>query len=149
MRVEIREHGFSPWEEVARYEEGAEGLARGRYGGCAVFVGSMRDFNLGDEVREMVLEHYAGMTERELERLAGEALGREGVVDGLVVHRVGRVVPGEAIVVVAAWAGHRAEAFAACREMMEALKQRAPFWKKERLVGGERWVEGNTQGEGD
>nr|WP_231940954.1 molybdenum cofactor biosynthesis protein MoaE [Acidihalobacter aeolianus] len=122
-------------------------LDDGRAGATAVFVGSMRDFNVGDDVSEMFLEHYPGMTERELGLIVAEAEARWPLLDCLVVHRVGRLLPGEPIVLTAAWSAHRAAAFEACRHLMEALKHRAPFWKRETLAdGSSRWVEQNTPG---
>nr|WP_145930895.1 molybdenum cofactor biosynthesis protein MoaE [Acidihalobacter prosperus] len=122
-------------------------LDDGRVGATAAFVGTMRDFNVGDGVSELFLEHYPGMTERELGLIVGEAEVRWPLVDTLVIHRVGRLLPGEPIVLTAAWSAHRAAAFEACRHLMEALKQRAPFWKRETLGDGRsRWVEQNTPG---
>jgi molybdopterin synthase catalytic subunit len=86
------------------------------------------------------------MTGRYLERIAREAVTRWDLLDCLVVHRVGRLEPGEPIVLVAVWTAHRAAAFEACRYLIEELKHRAPFWKKETLLDGERWVESNTPG---
>ncbi|MEA3291669.1 MAG: molybdenum cofactor biosynthesis protein MoaE [Pseudomonadota bacterium] len=145
MRIEIRPRVFDPWRALMDYQA-AEHLEAGGYGATAVFVGTMRDFNEGEAVSAMTLEHYPGMTERQLEKLAAGAIEEYGLLDALIVHRVGRVEPHEAIVLVAVWSAHRAEAFRACREMMEVLKTRAPFWKKETLAGGERWVEKNTAG---
>jgi molybdopterin synthase catalytic subunit len=90
----------------------------------------------------MSLEHYPAMTERELQAIGGEAARRWALEDWLVVHRVGALQPGDPIVLVAAWSGHRAEAFAACRYIIEALKTRAPFWKQEQTATGARWVRG-------
>lgn len=145
MRVEVRDAPLQPWREVGEYE--ARHLRPGAFGACAVFVGSMRDFNRGDRVRAMTLEHYAGMTERQLADLAEAAIAGHNLIDALVLHRIGDLRPNDPIVVVAAWSAHRADAFAACREMMEALKTRATFWKKETVAGGdgvdgERWVDG-------
>ncbi len=145
MRVEIRAHPFAPWGLLAEYEA-AERSGGAIHGATAAFVGTMRDFNQGDAVTAMTLEHYPGMTEKQLEQLATAAMAEHGLQDALIVHRVGRIEPGETIVLVAAWSAHRAEAFRACREMMEVLKTRAPFWKKETLAAGERWVEKNTPG---
>lgn len=145
MHVEVLETAFDPWERVRRYEAAA-GARPGAYGAAAVFVGTMRDFNDGLEVSGMSLAHYPGMTERHLARIAAQALERWSIDDCLIVHRVGDIRPGEAIVVIAVWSAHRAEAFAACRFLIEDLKSRAPFWKKERVPGGHRWVERNTPG---
>lgn len=137
---------FDPWAALAEHERSlAE--RRGRFGATGVFVGTMRDFNAGDEVESLFLEHYPGMTERELERIAAEALAGWPLESCLIVHRVGAIRPGEAIVLTAAWSAHRGAAFDACRHLIEALKHRAPFWKKETLAGGgRRWVRENTPG---
>jgi molybdopterin synthase catalytic subunit len=120
---------------------------QGKYGATAMFVGTMRDFNEGDSVTSMVLEHYPGMTEKYLEKLCEQAADRWDILDALIVHRVGKVNPNDTIVLVSVWSTHRADAFEVCRFLMEDLKSRAPFWKKEHLVEGSRWVEKNTPGE--
>ena len=107
----------------------------------------MRDFNEGDGVTGMTLEHYPGMTERHLEQIAEEASQKWGLLDTLIYHRVGKLAPNDPIVLVAVWSSHRKEAFEACRWLMEELKSKAPFWKKELLEGGgSRWIEKNTAG---
>jgi molybdopterin synthase catalytic subunit len=138
----------SPFDPYARLRAHEATLPSARAGAQASFVGHMRDHNAGDAVIAMRLDHYPGMTERELARLASEATVRWDLIDTLIVHRVGEIAPGEAIVLCAAWAAHRAEAFEACRFLMEELKHRAPFWKRETLADGStRWVEQNTPGE--
>jgi molybdopterin synthase catalytic subunit len=112
-----------------------------RIGAIATFVGTVRDANDGASVATMTLEHYPGMTERALADIVAEAQGRFDIVDALVVHRVGRLVPGDAIVLVAVTGAHRGAAFAACEFVMDYLKTRAPFWKKEATPDGERWVD--------
>ena len=144
MPVLLREVAFDPHAEERAH---AATLPAGAFGATASFVGTMRDFNEGDDVRAMTLEHYPGMTERELEGVLAEATGRWELVDALIVHRVGDILPGEPIVLTVAWSAHRAAAFDACRFLMEALKSRAPFWKKETLKDSStRWVERNTAG---
>ncbi len=145
MRVEILDSAFDPWLYLADYQ-GSGGGAAGQFGATAVFVGSMRDFNLGEPVRSLFLEHYPGMTEGYLEKISQEAAQRWDLVDSLVVHRVGELQPGEPIVLVAVWSAHRKAAYEANRFLMEALKSRAPFWKKEQLEDESRWVEHNTPG---
>ena len=88
-----------------------------------------------------------GMTEKQLEEIVGKAHKTYEILDGLLLHRIGNVRPGEDIVLIAIWANHRKDAFSACREIMEALKSKAPFWKKEPLAKGDRWLENNTPGE--
>jgi molybdopterin synthase catalytic subunit len=94
----------------------------------------------------MLLEHYPGMTERHLNRIVDAAGRRWAVLDSLLIHRVGTVYPGDPIVLVAVWSAHRADAFEACRFIMEDLKSQAPFWKKESRASGKRWIEKNTPG---
>ncbi len=145
MKVEICEAALDPWVELTAYERSRTDRPGG-YGATAVFVGTMRDFNEGDEVRGMILEYYPGMTERQLQRMVAEGAERWELDDVLVVHRVGTLEPGEPIVLVAVWCAHRKEAFEGCRQIMEELKSKAPFWKKEQLEEGCRWVEKNTAG---
>jgi molybdopterin synthase catalytic subunit len=146
LKIELRSTPFAPWELVQAYEREVLGGAAGRYGATAVFVGTMRDFNEGDTVRGMTLEHYPGMTERQLEKLVADTVERWSLDDALVVHRVGDLDPADPIVLVAVWSAHRKESFEACRHIMEELKSTVPFWKKERLVEGSRWVEKNRPG---
>ena len=142
MAVLIREVAFDPHDEERTH---AATLPAGAFGATATFVGTMRDVNEGDGVTAMTLEHYPGMTERELEAVVADARERWDVIDALIVHRVGDILPGEPIVLTAVWSAHRGAAFDACRFLMEALKSRAPFWKKETLADGStRWVERNT-----
>lgn len=109
-------------------------------GATAVFVGTMRTQNQGAAVAAMTLEHYPTMTQKYLEGLRDEALTRWGLLDLLIVHRYGELAPGDPIVLVAAWSAHRHAAFDACRAVMEELKARAPFWKRELTANGPRWV---------
>ena len=142
--IEIRDQTFDPWAECQQYQ--AQMSLQGKYGATAVFVGSMRDFNEGDAVKAMHLEHYPGMTEKYLEKIVQQAQQQWDLLDTLIIHRVGDILPDDAIVLVAVWSAHRANAFDASRFMMEELKSRAPFWKKETLPDGTRWVEKNTPG---
>jgi molybdopterin synthase catalytic subunit len=143
MRIEIRSAPFDPMEELARYRDN---LIPGSYGATASFIGTMRDHNEGDRVQAMTLEHYPGMTERRIGQSMEQARRRWDLLDALVIHRVGELRPDDPIVLVAVWSSHRAAAFDACRFIMEALKSRAPFWKKESLADRQRWVEKNTAG---
>ncbi len=146
MKIDITDRPFDPWQCIQTHQRDA--LEPGSHGAMTVFVGSMRDFNEGDEVQAMELEHYPGMTERFLQRLADEAGQRWSLLDLLIVHRVGYLQPGDPIVLVAVWSAHRLDAYEANRFLMEALKSRAPFWKKEQTSCGPRWVEKNTPGYG-
>lgn len=143
--ISIRETAFDPYVELVRFQTDRLNQS-GKYGATSVFVGTMRDFNEGDSVRTLWLEHYPGMTEAELARIVDETQERWPFLASLVIHRVGQVVPDETIVLVAVWSAHRATALNATQEIIEALKHRAPFWKKESLAAGERWVEHNTPG---
>ncbi len=143
MTIRVQEAAFNPWEALADHEQAEHTRLAGKTGGVAVFVGSMRDFNQGQSVTAMTLEHYPGMTESYLGKIRDEAHRRWELVDSLILHRVGPLLPGEPIVLVACWAGHRAAAFAACRYLIDELKTRAPFWKQEQTDEGLRWVEKN------
>lgn len=144
MAVEIHNQSFDPWQAIQHYQQ--QHMEAGKYGATASFVGTMRDFNEGDTVQAMTLEHYPGMTESYLEKICDEAITRWDIIDCLIVHRVGKVMPNDPIVLTVVWSAHRAAAFKACRFLMEELKSRAPFWKKENLQDGHRWVEKNTPG---
>src|SRR5690606_33639180 len=102
---------------------------------------TVRDLNEGAGVTAMALEYYPGMTERALEDICAQARERWDILDALVVHRHGELAPGDQIVLVVVTSAHRGEAFAACEFIMDYLKTRAPFWKKESTPDGERWVE--------
>ena len=134
--------------QTADFDAGAEIAAlRGadpRVGAVASFIGIVRDVNDGDSVKSLFLEHYPGMTERELERICAEARGRWDLIDTLVIHRVGDLRPTDQIVLVVVTSAHRGEAFAACEFIMDYLKTRAPFWKREDTPAGRRWVEART-----
>ena len=136
MKIVVRSEAFDLGAEV-------DAMRRGRtdIGAIASFVGLARDMNEGSGVAAMTLEHYPGMTEKALGRLVGEAKSRWALLDVTVIHRIGRLLPGDPIVLVAVASSHRGEAFAACEFIMDYLKTRAPFWKKEETPAGERWVE--------
>jgi len=142
MFIEVREQGFEPYQLIADYQSKAN--FAGKYGATAVFVGTMREFNEGDDVATMWLEHYPGMTENYLKKISEEAESKWDLLDSLIIHRVGEMRPNDPIVLVAVWSAHRAAAFDASRYLMEELKSRAPFWKKETLPDKTRWVKKNT-----
>ena len=112
-----------------------------KVGAVASFVGVVRDINDGGTVAEMTLEHYPGMTEKAIDEIIGQARSRWNVLNVLVIHRVGQLKPLDQIVLVVVAGEHRGEAFAACEFIMDYLKTRAPFWKKEQTGNGTRWVE--------
>jgi len=145
MTVEIRKTSFDAFDELRCYQQDTL-KAAGKYGATSIFIGSMRDFNEGDNVQSMTLEYYPGMTEQYLEKISADAVKRWGLLDSLIIHRVGTVKPDDAIVLVAVWSAHRAAAFEASRHLMEELKSRAPFWKKETGSDGDRWIEKNSPG---
>ncbi len=137
MPAQLINGRFDPAQVLAQHQSQ---LVAGSFGACASFVGSMRNFNAGDTVTAMTLEHYPAMTQQFLDQLCRDAFQQYALVDCLIVHRVGLILPGEPIVLTVAWAAHRSAAFDACRQLMEALKAEAPFWKKETTAEGERWV---------
>jgi molybdopterin synthase catalytic subunit len=134
--IQIATEAFDPWglqADLAREDVGS--------GALAGLVGLMRDHNAGTRVTAMTLEHYPGMTERALREIAEQAMERFALRAVRIVHRVGRLRPGDPIVLVAVVAAHRGDAFRGCELLMDYLKTRAPFWKKEQTDQGERWVE--------
>lgn len=136
MTVKIQTQDFDVSAEIAALRRGNP-----KVGAVASFVGVVRDANEGDRVAEMTLEHYPGMTEKAIEKIINQAMGRWQVLDALVIHRVGTLRPTDQIVLVIVTSGHRGDAFAACEFIMDYLKTRAPFWKKEQSGKGARWVE--------
>jgi molybdopterin synthase catalytic subunit len=138
---------FEPYKELEAYQSQQKKVLSGKQGATNIFVGTMRDFNEGKQVQRMTLEHYPGMTEQQLEKIVSAAKEQWELLDTLVIHRVGDVFPDDILVLVVVWSVHRGSAFDACRFIMEALKSRVPFWKKEILKDGFcRWVEKNTDG---
>ena len=133
--VRIQEEPFDAGALIAQTHRGNP-----KVGAIASFIGLVRDVNEGSDISEMTLEHYPGMTERAIENICREAAERWDVLDSRVVHRVGTLRPTDSIVIVVVASGHRGDAFAACEYIMDFLKTRAPFWKKERTASGERWV---------
>ena len=146
MLIRLFEQAFDPWQALQEYQASQPQL-KGKYGATSVFVGSMRDFNQGDGVQSMYLEHYPGMTEKQLQQIAEQAQAQWSILDSLVIHRVGEVFPDDVLVLVVVWSAHRGDAFDASRFIMENLKNRAPFWKRETLASGQqRWLEKNSDG---
>lgn len=141
MSVSVQEADFDPGEEAAQLSAGRDDV-----GALATFTGLVRadkqNGAQGSGVQAMTLEHYPGMTEKALEAIVAEAQTRWPAVLGVrVIHRVGRLAPGDRIVFVGVAGAHRGEAFAACEFIMDYLKTRAPFWKKEDTEEGGRWVD--------
>jgi len=134
--VRIQEADFDVGAELTALRAGDA-----RVGALASFVGLVRDSNVGAGVAKMTLEHYPGMTEKALDAIVAEAKGRWNIYAALVIHRVGPLRPCDQIVLVAVTSAHRGEAFAACEFIMDYLKTRAPFWKREVRSDGARWVD--------
>ncbi len=144
MPVTVLDTPFDPLQLLKQHEQTLEA---GSVGAAAHFIGTMRNHNEGVGVSSLTLEHYPAMTTKELAKIIEDAHAKWNLIDALIVHRVGTMTPGDPIVLTAIWSAHRADAFEACRYLMEELKSRAPFWKKETLAdGGDRWVEKNTAG---
>lgn len=136
MQVRVQEENFDVGTEVRAFQQGRTDI-----GAVVTFTGMVRDLNLDDQITSLTLEHYPGMTEKTLEEIVGEASKRWSLIDATVIHRVGRLEPGDQIVFVATASEHRGDAFNACEFIMDFLKTRAPFWKKESTATGNRWVE--------
>jgi molybdopterin synthase catalytic subunit len=139
MAVRVQQADFDIGAEIAAFRRADPAI-----GAIASFIGLVRDMNDGDGVLGMTLEHYPGMTEKALEGIVAEAKSRWDIIDALVIHRVGELKPLDQIVLVVVTGAHRGAAFAACEFIMDYLKTRAPFWKKERTAQGARWVEART-----
>jgi len=139
MRVRVQTEDFDAAREIAALRAGDA-----RVGAVAAFIGLVRDINEAAAVKTLTLEHYPGMTEKALAAIVDEAKSRWDSYDALVVHRISELKPTDQIVLVAVTSAHRGDAFAACEFIMDYLKTRAPFWKKEHTPAGERWVEART-----
>lgn len=142
MKIAVQTEIFDLSAEVAAIHQ-----ANPKVGAVASFLGLVRDINEGLGVSTLSLEHYPGMTEKALAGIVEEAGRRWEVLDATVIHRVGALRPTEPIVLVAVASGHRGDAFAACEFIMDFLKTRAPFWKKEATPSGERWVDARESDE--
>ena len=136
MTVRIQTEDFEIGAEIAALRRSNPAV-----GAVASFVGIVRDVNEGAAIETMTLEHYPGMTDRSIEEIITQARGRWNIYDVLVIHRVGTLKPLDQIVLVIVTSGHRGDAFAACEFIMDYLKTRAPFWKKEKTSAGARWVD--------
>ena len=137
--IRVQREDFDVGVELARLT-GSDG-SDGAVGGLACFVGLVRERADGERITAMTLEHYPGMTERQLERIEAEARRRWPLAEVLIVHRYGRLEPGARIVLVATASAHRSAALESCRFLIDWLKTRAPFWKLEETASGGRWVE--------
>jgi molybdopterin synthase catalytic subunit len=136
MAIRVQAEDFDVGAELARLTEGNHAI-----GGVAVFVGLVRDLASGSEISAMTLEHYPAMTEKMLAEIEAEAQARWPLETSLVIHRYGRLEPGDRIVMVATASAHRQAAFEACEFLMDWLKTKAPFWKLEETEAGAQWVD--------
>ncbi|HEX6829776.1 MAG TPA: molybdopterin synthase catalytic subunit MoaE [Burkholderiales bacterium] len=136
MTARVQTEDFDAGAEILRLRRDNP-----RVGAVASFIGLVRDVNDGEAVIEMTLEHYPGMTERALDDIVNQARARWDILDAVIIHRVGPLRPTDQIVLVAVAGAHRGDAFAACEFIMDYLKTRAPFWKKEQTPEGARWVD--------
>jgi|SRR5205823_6628712 len=139
MTVRVQTADFDVARELAALRGGDA-----RVGAVAAFIGTVRDVNDDASVRTMTLEHYPGMTEKALAAIVDDAKARWDILDAVVIHRVGELAPADQIVLVGVTSAHRGDAFAACEFIMDYLKTRAPFWKKESTPEGVRWVDART-----
>jgi len=137
MIIRLQTEDFDPEREAEKI------IVQGA-GARVSFVGTVRDVAHNKNVTGLEIEHYPEMTEAELRRIAQDAQARHHLLDILVIHRFGRIQSPDRIVLVTVWAAHRAEAFQGCQEIVDALKKRAPFWKKELTREGDYWVPGQT-----
>ncbi len=136
MKISVQIEDFDLSREVAALRENQPQI-----GAVASFVGLVRDINDGSSVAAMSLEHYPAMTEKALREIVIEANQRWQLIDTTIIHRIGDLYPSDQIVLVAVASMHRHDAFAACEFIMDFLKTRAPFWKKELTPLGARWVD--------
>jgi molybdopterin synthase catalytic subunit len=134
--IRVQQEDFDVGRELAALTEGNHAI-----GGVAVFVGLVRDMAGGAEISAMTLEHYPAMTEKMLTEIEAEARERWPLEASLVIHRYGRLEPGDQIVMVATASAHRQAAFEACEFLMDWLKTKAPFWKLEETEQGAQWVD--------
>ena len=142
MPVRIQTEDFDLGAEILDLRRGNAGI-----GAVASFVGLVRDLNHDTTVTEMTLEHYPGMTEKALAEIVEEAKRRWNIIDALVIHRIGPLKPTDQIVLVVVSSAHRGDAFAACEFIMDFLKTKAPFWKKEQTEAGAHWVDARESDE--
>lgn len=134
--IRVQTEAFDPHAETAAFAKG-----RGEAGALASFIGTVRDSAHGATVAALELEGYPGFTEKQITKIEADARVRFDIMDTLVIHRYGRMAPGEAIVLVVALSKHRREALQAVDYLMDRLKTEAPFWKKEVRAEGSEWIE--------
>lgn len=145
IELSVTTDSIAPWRTLEKFEQ-QHFADSALLGACVTFSGKMRNHNDGQDVTSMKLEHYAGMTEKVIQKQIDNTLEKFPLAGCLVQHRIGEVVPGDTLVICACWSSHRHEAFRACEEIFEGLKSTAPFWKKETLVSGKQhWVTNNSK----
>jgi len=142
MKIAIQTEDFDVSTELDLLRKGLPGI-----GGINIFVGTVRDSHLGDEVSAMELEYYPEMTEKCLQDIVEQAKNRWDVLNTTIIHRVGKLLPMDQIVLVAVASTHRGDSYAACEFIMDYLKSYAPFWKKEHTPEGSRWVDARISDE--
>ena len=133
--ISVQQEDFDPGAEYQQLENSKS------VGAITTFTGTVRNLNLGEQVGGLFLEHYPGMTEKALQAIVDEAQQRWALQAVRLIHRIGQLHPGDRIVFVGVACAHRKEAFAACEFIMDYVKTRAPFWKKETTPDGDRWVD--------
>jgi molybdopterin synthase catalytic subunit len=138
--IRVQTEDFDPGAELEQLRQRNNGQA----GAVVSFTGLVRDMNEGEAITAMTLEHYPGMTEKALNKIEQEANQRWELTDSIIIHRTGPLNPNDNIVFVATASKHRKQAFRACEFMIDTLKTNAPFWKKESVADGTRWVEPGT-----
>jgi len=138
--IKVQREDFDVGAELAKLSKGNP-----RIGGVASFIGLVRDMGSGDKIEALTLEHYPGMTEKKLAEIEAEANRRWPLDASLVIHRYGRLKPGDRIVLVATASPHREAALAACHFLIDWLKTDAPFWKSEETPQGDRWVAARSE----
>jgi len=136
VQTRVQTEDFDVGRELAALSDGNTAI-----GGVCAFVGLVRDMADGEAVASMTLEHYPAMTEKALAAIETEAHERWPLEATVIIHRHGRLAPGDRIVLVGVASAHREAAFEACHFLIDWLKTKAPFWKREAVSGGERWVE--------
>ncbi len=139
MSIRIQTGDFDLSDELNRLHNGRHDI-----GSIVSFLGTVRDIHGSETILSMELEHYPGMAERTLQDIADDVCQKWDIVDLTVIHRVGKLMPSDQIVLIAVASCHREDAFRACEYIINALKMQAPFWKKEETLNGMRWVKGSS-----
>ena len=139
MKISVQKEDFDLSTEIDLLRKDFPGI-----GGINIFVGTVRDTHQSEDIHALELEHYPGMTEKSLEDILQQAKSRWTILNATIIHRIGKLMPMDQIVLVAVASPHRGDAYAACEFIMDYLKTSAPFWKKEHTPGGSRWVDARS-----